>query len=179
MIDYSLIPLDCYEEIPDGETVTAYDSTKYRGKDGLHEDIDLSSRNSPHLSGMLIRSRLVKNTSGTTIAKGRALKWTATKLGYGVQIAGAGDTPCGVAPYYVPADIPNGAWFSMIVHGPATVEKEAGECLEGARVVTAANGRCVDEAAGNYYNDLMEIGYALETSSGGTGTYQRVFVDIE
>lgn len=179
MIDYSPIPLNRYEEIPDGETVTAFDSTKYRGKEGRHEDIDFASRNNPHLSGMTIYSRMVKNTHSTVIPKGRCLKWTAAKLGYGVEPAGAGDTPCGVSPYYVPADIPVGAWFSMIVHGPATIEKEAGECLEKARVVTAASGRCVDEAAGNYYNDLMEIGYALETSSGGTGTYQRVFVDIE
>lgn len=179
MIDYSLIPLDRYEAIPTGESATAFDFTKFRGKPGVHEDIDLGSRNRPHLSGMLIETRLVKNSHNAAIPKGRCVKWDAAEFGYGVVPCGAGDTPAGVTPYYVPADIPVGAWFAMIVKGPATIEKYDGECLEGARVVTAASGRCVDEAAGNYYNDQMEIGYALETSSGGTGTYQRIMVDIE
>lgn len=171
---YSLLGLNRFEE------QQTYAFPKYYGKVGMFEDLDLSDRNSPHLSGMSVKGRLVKNDHSTVIPAGSALKWDTGKFGYGVVPAGALDTPCGVAPPYMPESIPVGAWFYMVVSGPTSVLKATDESvIEGERLVTAASGRADDEESGDYTNDKAEIGYALETSDTLAGTMMRVMVTIE
>lgn len=84
----------------------------------------------------------VKNVSGGNIAGANALKYVATKRKKQVQPGTNGAQICGFSPAYVNGvlggNIPNNAYFLMVIGGPTPVQSDGTSMTEGDFVEVGA-----------------------------------------
>ncbi len=117
------------------------------GKEWVFEDIDFATGNrgtKPTRSARDVTCRLVKNSSGTTLLPKRLVKFK-TGAAYGLEVDGYTNSTAErghpVDEFVTASGVPDGAYFWIVVKGPATVKLPLaqadfnGDVVVGTRVV--------------------------------------------
>lgn len=100
----------------------------------------------PIRSGFNVRCRLMKNTSGVTLAPKTIVTWDRDNPGNALALAAAGDTgsPVGVVDEYLPSSgVPANAYFWMVVEGRSlcrTSNAVSGTSITVGMFIVAATG---------------------------------------
>ncbi len=121
--------------------------------------------------------KLLRNTSGATIAPGKAVKRnTSGNMSYDVIVAGAAEPACAIVDPFLTSDVPIGAKFLGVIYGETDVLIGATQIAKGATIQSGAAGVHVVDAVSTVADLAAAHGVMLEV--GPIGTLSRAFVDF-
>lgn len=163
--------------------VVSTSDTTILGQEKVFLDLDYSATTGQfkqQLSGHPIRAKLVKNTAGTALAAGAAVKWDTTN-GVGTCVVAAGDEEklAGFVNAYVgSAGVPDGYSFWIVTEGPTKVAYGSGTVTAGVRLTSAATARVKTIDTSSAADVAAQCGVALIAMT-VAGTLYRALVDVQ
>lgn len=143
------------------------------GQRAQFSDLDWSA--APRIttySGNIVHAVFVKNSLGGVITGGKGYTFKSGKIGTEVDALSGANLVChGIADPYVVGTIPDGAYFWLIIKGPAKVLIGVGDQAANGVVQTLANGLFGTGTAGT-----APVGHSGLAMAGAlSGTLGRIY----